>query len=141
MKKIKNFGKKIWYYVQLIDGLWSVPLGLLLITLVGYLFASIFGYTTGFYEPSVIQGLFIAVTLVIGVVNGVTLGMYFTFRGIFKWFYGEHRKNPETGKLEILNQSKIEWESFITPWQKFKLFFCVFFLLLAAMLVTLRMII
>lgn len=120
--------KKLFYYLQLIDGVWSVPLGFFLFYFSGIVLSVIFGYTTGFYDPAFIQPLFLAATVVIGATNIAVGGLYFTFRGLYRYLYG-YRKDGKT-----ISQSKEDWKN-IKIWQRFIIAFGVFFCFLAATVV------
>ena len=113
--------KQLKFLLQLFDGIWSVPLAFALFWLCGIMLQNIFGYTTGVYDPSFIQPLLLSGAIVIGVTNLSVLGLYFTFRGLFRFFYGYKKEG------EILNESKQIWQN-ITSWQKYLLAFSVFFL-------------
>ena len=58
--------KRIKFLLQLIDGLWSVPLGFFVFFASGLLLSSIFGVATGQYDMAFIQPLFLAGTIVVG---------------------------------------------------------------------------
>lgn len=140
VEKIKIIGKKAFYYIQLIDGIWSVPLGFFLFFMCGYLLSLFFGYTVGFYDPSFIQPLFLAATVVIGATNVAVGGLYFTFRGLYRYLYGERRIDKETGKKYIVNYSKKDWENLLV-WQRYLLaFFVFFFFVLATIIVYLKLV-
>lgn len=134
MQKIKTVLKKIWFYLQLVDGIWSVPLGFFLFFMCGYVLSFIFGYTTGFYDPSFIQPLFLAATIVIGASNVAVGGLYFTFRGLYRYLYGQRRTDRETGEKYIVNYSKNEWKT-LKPWQRYFVTLSVFFFYVAATIV------
>lgn len=126
--------KKIWYYLQLVDGVWSVPLGFFLFFMCGYVLSLFFGYTVGFYDPSFIQPLFLAATIVIGATNVAIGGLYFTFRGLYKYLYGGYYPDKKTGEKRRINYSKRDWLN-LTIWQRFVIAFSVFFLFLAATII------
>lgn len=132
--KIKSIAKKALYYIQLVDGIWSVPLGFFLFFICGYVLSLFFGYTVGFYDPSFIQPLFLAATIVIGATNVAIGGLYFTFRGLYKYLYGQRKMNEETGEKYTLNYSKKDWKKLLV-WQRFIIAFFVFFFFLAATII------
>ena len=68
--------KRIKFLLQLIDGLWSVPLGFLFFGS-GLLLSSVFGMAVGQYDMAFIQPLFLAGTIVVGATNVAVLGLYF----------------------------------------------------------------
>lgn len=124
--------KKLKYFLQHIDGIWSVPLAFFIFWFVGLAITSLFGYGTGTYDPGFIQPLFLASTVVIGATNVTVWGMYFTFRGLYRYLYGE---KDAAGTLR--NYSKENWIK-LTPWQRFivaySVFFCFFFAILLVFL-------
>jgi hypothetical protein len=122
--------KKIKYYLQLIDGVWSVPLAFGAFWFIGVGMQTLFGYETGFYDVAFIQPLFLAAAVVIGATNIAVGGIYFTFRGLYRFLYGE--KNKQTG--EIVNYSKYNWKS-LTSWQRFLITLFVFFYYVTATIV------
>lgn len=121
--------KKIKYYLQLIDGVWSLPLLFTFFWFTGVFLQAIFGYTTGFYDTSIIQPLFLAVGIVVGATNFAVWGMYFTFRGLYRYLYGE--KNEDGS---IVNYSKLNWLK-LTSWQRYTVAFCVFFYYVTAIII------
>lgn len=131
---LKKVIKKAFYYIQLVDGIWSVPLGFFLFFLCGYVLSMFFGYTTGFYDPSFIQPLFLAATIVIGATNVAIGGLYFTFRGLYKYLYGGYYPDKKTGKKKRINFSKLDLKK-LEPWQRIFIAFSVFFLFLAATII------
>jgi hypothetical protein len=114
--------KKIRYFLEQFDGVWSIPLTILGFWLIG-LTIQFFDVTAGSYDLAFFQPLFLAVGIVVGAVNAAIIGMYFTFRGIYRFFYGYKDENGD-----IINQSKEEWKGLL-PWQKFAFSFFVFYFL------------
>jgi hypothetical protein len=112
--------KKIKHFLQQYDGIWSVPLAFMGFWLLG-ITLQFFDMSAGSYDIAFIQPLALAMAIVIGATNAAVLGLYFTFRGIFRFLYGSH---DESGKL--INKSKDEWEN-LTAFQKFGISFMVFF--------------
>lgn len=121
--------KKIKFWLQHIDGIWSVPLSFLLFWITGLVLTSVLGYGTGTYDPGFIQPLFLATAIVIGATNVAVLGVYFTFRGIYRYLYGE-RKNEGYW----INYSKKDWLK-LTVWQRMIMGFGVFFYYVSAVIV------
>ncbi len=103
--------KKLKFILQHIDGIWSVPLVFLLFWFAGIFLQSVFGYGVGAYDPSFIQPLFLAGAVVIGATNFAIGGLYFTFRGIYKYLYGQKQINRDTKQEERINFSKIDWKN------------------------------
>ncbi|HUM50477.1 MAG TPA: hypothetical protein PK431_01635 [Chitinophagales bacterium] len=114
--------KKLFYFIQLIDGVWSVPLGFFIFFFVGLLLSTAFGMAVGQYDLAFIQPLFLAGTVVVGATNMSTIGLYFTFRTIFKYLYGDFKNGS------IHNQSKLDFHN-LSNLQKLcvSLFLFVFF--------------
>lgn len=80
--------KKIIYYLQLLDGIWTVPLGFFIFFFVGLILSSVFGLAVGQYDMAFIQPLFLAGTIVVGATNMAVWGLFFTFKGLYKYLYG-----------------------------------------------------
>ena len=116
--------KRIKYLLQLIDGLWSVPLGFFIFFGSGLFLSSVFGMAVGQYDMAFIQPLFLAGTIVVGATNVAVLGLYFTFRTIFYYLYGRVENKV------IINISKSDFET-LKPIQKIcvSLFLFLFFVL------------
>ena len=116
--------KRIKFLLQLIDGLWSVPLGFFIFFGSGLLLSSVFGMAVGQYDMAFIQPLFLAGTIVVGATNIAVLGLYFTFRTIFYYLYGRVENKV------IINISKSDFET-LKPIQKIcvSLFLFLFFVL------------
>jgi hypothetical protein len=131
----RSFWKKFKWFIQQYDGVWSVPLAFFAFYFVGLALTSLFGYGTGFYDPAFIQPLFLAGAVVIGATNMATVGIYFTFRGLFRYLYGFRNKE---GIFE--NQSKTDWKE-LKVWQRFIVaFFSFFFFVVAIITVYLKMV-
>lgn len=106
--------KKLSYYLQLFDGIWSVPVGFFMFFFVGLLLSTAFGMAVGQYDLAFIQPLFLAGTVVVGATNMGTLGLYFTFRELFKYLYG----NPTVRyQGKTFNKSKEDFYK-LTPKQR-----------------------
>lgn len=113
--------KKLKFLLQHIDGIWSLPVAFFIFWFVGSGLLSVFGYGTGTYDPGLLQAFFLATFIVIGATNVVVWGLYFNFRILYKFMYGE--RDPE-GK--IINYSKNKWKS-LTSWQQYVVCLFVFF--------------
>ena len=116
--------KRIKFLLQLVDGLWSVPLGFFIFFGSGLFLSSVFGMAVGQYDMAFIQPLFLAGTIVVGATNIAVLGLYFTFRTIFYYLYGRVENKV------IINISKSDFET-LKPIQKIcvSLFLFLFFVL------------
>ena len=97
--------KKLKYLLLLVDGIWSVPLGFLAFFFVGLLLSTAFGMAVGQYDLAFIQPLFLAGTVVVGATNMAVLGLYFTFREVFRYLYGEFVEDA------IFNRSKEDFNA------------------------------
>jgi len=131
--------KKLIYYLQLFDGLWSVPLGFFIFFLVGLVLSSFFGMAVGSYDLAFIQPLFLAGTIVIGATNMATLGLMFTFRELFRYLYGR-RSKLKNSSLNYYNLSKEDFYN-LNPLQRLcvSLFLFLFFIL-AILIVFLKLV-
>ena len=126
--------KKIKYLLQHIDGIWSVPVGFFVFFFIGLLLSSVFGMAVGGYDMAFIQPLALAGTIVIGATNMAIGGLYFTFRGIYKYLYGYKENN------EILNYSKLDFQ-LLTPIQRICItFISLYFFLLSIIIVYLNLV-
>lgn len=98
--------KKLLHFLQLRDGIWSVPLTIAAFWLIGIILQAVFGYGTGSYDPAFIQPLLLAATVVIFATNLANVGLWFNFRGIHRYLYGY---KDENGKW--INPSKEDWKA------------------------------
>lgn len=121
--------KKLKYWLQHVDGIWSVPLTFLIFWLIGLLLQALGGYGVGTYDPAFIQPLFLAIAIVIGATNAAIYGVNFTFRGIYRYLYGE--RNEEGQRV---NYSKNDWLK-LNAWKRYLIAFGVFFYYVSAVLV------
>jgi len=119
---MKTTSKKIKYFLEQFDGIWSIPMTIFGFWLIG-LTIQFFDMTAGSYDLAFFQPLFLAVGIVVGAVNFTIIGMYFTFRGIYRFFYGYKDENGA-----VINHSKEEWQKLL-PWQKFAFSFLLFYFL------------
>jgi hypothetical protein len=133
-KKLINNWKKIKYFLEKYDGIWSIPLSISIFYFSGYILSEVFGTQTGTYDPGFIQPLFLSATIVIGAVNVGVIGLYFTIRGFHNFIYGKKDKNSVT------NQAKVDWVK-LTPWERFKItLFSLAFLIALVIIVYLKLI-
>ena len=112
--------KKTLRWLSLYDGVWSVPFAFLGFWLVGLLLQFL-DVSAGSYDIAFVQPLFLAIAVVIGATNAAVGGMWFTFRGLFRFFYGYTDDNGQ-----YVNKSKEEFQK-LQPWQKFAFSFGVFY--------------
>jgi hypothetical protein len=114
---MKNL-KKIKHWLLLWDGVWSIPLALLMFVLSGTIIQWFFAdplfpeNSPGFYDPSFIQAAFFASAMQVFLNFTAWLGLYFNFRGMWKYFVG---KLTETGETE--NKSHADFLK-LTSWQR-----------------------
>jgi len=123
-----NMRKRLKIFLQLYDGVWSVPLAFLSFWFLGVSLASL-GMATGVYDISFIQPLLLAAAIVIGASNIAIGGLFFTFRGLYRFLYGQ--RNPDG---EFVNFSKIKWKSLL-PWHQFIVSLSVFFFFFWAVII------
>jgi hypothetical protein len=121
--------KKFLHFLQLRDGIWSIPVAIFLFWIVGILLEYFFGFGTGSYDPAFIQPLFLAVIITLGATNAANIGLWFNFRGIHRYLYGY--KN-DTGKW--INQSKDDWQK-INPLYRLLLTLFVLFFFIALVVI------
>ncbi len=120
--------KKFYYYLQHVDGIWSVPVTIASFWLAGSILQAVGGYGTGSYDLAFVQPLFLAIGIVIGATNAAIGGLYFTFRGLYRYLYGGKKDGEER------NYSKENWQQ-LTPWQRYVIAFGVFFYYVSAVIV------
>lgn len=108
------------YWLQLADGVWSVPLSFLAFWFLGVTLSAL-NMATGVYDISFIQPLLLAAAIVIGATNIAIGGLWFTFRGLYRFLYGQRQNSGE-----LVNFSKIKWKN-LTSWQQFAISLLVFF--------------
>ena len=115
---MRNLLKSIKYRLQLFDGLWSIPLAFLAFMYGGYLSSAYFG------DPLIsiqyLQQVLMAAMILVFANFVVFLGINFNFRQLQKDFYSK----------ELRYYAKAQ----LTPWQKIKLYFAVYFGLLVSFL-------
>lgn len=118
--------KKFKFYLQLYDAIWSFPLAVAAFIIVGLFLQSHFvspsdGHSaSGFYDPIFLQVAFYASCIQVFVNFTVWLGMYFNFRGLWRYIIGHVSTNGE-----VKNDSKSDFLN-ITSWQRLSLSLFVF---------------
>ena len=115
-------------FLEKFDGIWSVPLAFLGFWFIGVVLQFL-DISSGSYDLAFVQPLFLATGVIIGAVNVSILGMYFTFRGLYRYIYGY---TDDEGN--IINQSKEDFKG-LTPWQKFIISFLPFYFLVALIVI------
>src|SRR6185436_7177114 len=121
--------KRILYFFQQFDGIWSVPLTFFMYWLVGIILTGIFGYSTGTYDLGFIQPLFLAAAVVIGATNFAVVGIYFTLRSIYRYIYGRKDSHVHT-----VNHSKEDFKT-MKPVYKVLISLFVLFYYITAILI------
>jgi len=116
---MKTIWKKLKYYFQMVDGIWSVPLLFFLFWITGVFLQTVFGYTVATYDLSFIQPLFLAIAVTLGATNGTIFILRFNFKGIYNWFYGYKDKQG------VYQRPAVESWKEVLPWQKFSIFLFV----------------
>lgn len=113
--------KKLKHWLLLYDGIWSIPLALLMFVLCGTVIQWFFAdplypeNTPGFYDPSFIQAAFFASAMLVFVNFAAWLGLYFNFRGVWRYYAGKF--NPDN---TMVNESKTDFLK-LKSWQKISL--------------------
>jgi hypothetical protein len=115
--------KKLLYYLQLFDGVWSIPIAFLGFFVAGSLSLQFFGdplISTEYIQMMILAGLVLVFANFM-----VFLGAMFNFRGLQKFFYSKELKE------KIIN---------LSVWERVKLYLVVYFGLLSAFLIILWLI-
>ncbi len=121
---------KIKYWLQLWNGVWSVPLAFLLFILFGIFLQTCYDGGVGFYDPSFWQAALLSAGefFFFNLVSYLTL--YFCFRKLWRYFKGT---KDVRGVVE--NKSKEDFEN-LNPWQKLVLLvflYCFFITVLVSL--------
>jgi hypothetical protein len=130
----KSFLKKLKFYLQHADGIWSVPMAFLLFWFAGIALQHFGGFGVGTYDPGFIQPLFLAIAIVTGATNAAIFLVYFNFRGLYRYLYGEKRERREGNGPLLINYSKIDWLK-LKVWQRYLVAFGVFFYYVSAVII------
>lgn len=129
--------KKLIFWLQHADGIWSVPLIIAFFWLAGNILQAVGGYGTGSYDLAFVQPLLLAIGIVVGATNAAIWGVFFTFRGLYRYMYGQRKYDAPGGRI---NYSKIDWLK-LTVWQRYLVAFgCFFFFVAAILLVYLKLV-
>ena len=103
--------KKILYYLQKYDGVWSIPVAFLAFFLAGKYSYEYFG--DALISTEYLQHVFLASLILIFANFVVFLGINFNFRSLQRYFYSEEIKR------DVVNN--------LTTWQRIKLYIFVYF--------------
>jgi hypothetical protein len=126
--------KKIKFLLEKYDGVWSVPLAFFAFWFIGVVL-QFFSITAGSYDLAFIQPLFLATSVVIGAVNIAIAGLFFNFRGLYRYLYGYKNENGA-----VINESKNDFKN-LQPWQRFFIaLFPLFFLVALIAIVYMKLI-
>lgn len=100
-----------------------------LFVLLAYLGQYIFGAAVGFYDPAFWQAALLAAGEVILFNLVIWLGLYFNFRGVFRYYVGEVKGD------KVVNLSKEDFGR-LEPWQRISvlLFLYSFYLVVLVVL-------
>jgi hypothetical protein len=116
--------KVLLYRLQLWDGIISIPLAYLFFIVTTEMLQKYYSYidvdgnlttTVGAYNPEILQAVIYSAFVIVAFSMVANAGIYFTFRGLFKYFYS--RLSPIR---EDFKQMKL--------WLRVTLFFFVYFL-------------
>ena len=116
--------KKVLRFLQMFDGVWSIPLAFCLFLVAGTYSAEYFG--DGLISTEYIQQVILASLIMVFANFVVFLGINLNFRGLQRYFYS---RDAKTG---------LEYSA--TPWQRIVLYLVVYFGLLLFFLLTLWLI-
>ena len=125
---MNNKFRKFLFHLQLWDGIWSIFLGGLLFIICGASIQHFFaspddpGAAPGFYDPSFLQAAIYASFIQVCINTAMTLGLYLSFRGLFRYIYGKKKER------EVINQSKADLEA-LKPIQRLVFVSTVYILL------------
>jgi hypothetical protein len=111
---IKKTISKVWHWLQLWDGVWSIPLAIFSFIAFGIAGSAFFGAGFGFYSPELFQAAIYVAALMVIFNFSIWLGIYFNFRKVFYYY---------------LFESKADFKT-LSSWQKISLLlflYCFFF--------------
>jgi hypothetical protein len=114
---MRKIFKKAKFLLSLYDGVWSIPLALVMFIGSGLLIQRFFTDPStpesapGFYDPSFIQAAFYTSFICVFINFTVWMGMYFNFRGVWRYFVGKKKGTV------VQNLSKDDFTN-ITAWQR-----------------------
>jgi hypothetical protein len=118
-----NALKSLRYKLQLIDGLWSIPLAFLVFALSGT--ASVAYFNDAIISTEYIQYIVLAALVMVFANFVVFLGIRFNFRALQREIYNK--------------EVKYEINTYLTTWQKVLLYLCLYAFYFAAYLYILHM--
>jgi hypothetical protein len=114
------------FYLQLWDGIWSIPLAIVAVVGIGFGIQLFYTDPTdmgqnapGFWDPVFFQTMFYVAAIQVFVNFIVWLGMYFNFRGLFRYFKGVKQANS------VVNKSKEDFLN-LKAWQRLVLLLFVY---------------
>ena len=108
-----SFWSKIKFFIQLRDWVWSVPIFTIGFFIFGKLVHWAFGYEWGFYDPAFIQPAVGAIGVVLIALNGAVFIVYFYFRTLHRYWFGQHKPDEKI----VVNYSIDDFKS-LQGWQR-----------------------
>jgi hypothetical protein len=118
-----NAFKSLRYKLQLIDGLWSIPLAFLVFAISGTV--SVAYFNDAIISTEYIQYIVLAALVMVFANFVVFLGIRFNFRALQREIYNK--------------EVKYEINTYLTTWQKVLLYLCLYAFYFAAYLYILHM--
>jgi hypothetical protein len=119
----RNGFKSLRYKLQLIDGLWSIPLAFLVFAISGTV--SVAYFNDAIISTEYIQYIVLAALVMVFANFVVFLGIRFNFRALQREIYNK--------------EVKYEINTYLTTWQKVLLYLCLYAFYFAAYLYILHM--
>ena len=107
-------------FLKKFDGLWAMPLAFFVFALAGFLIQYFSDGQSGAYDLAFLQPIFLSITIVIGTVNAVVWGMYFTFKDLHQQIYSKKGR-------EQFNELRVHQKLYIALIVFFILFFSIIF--------------
>lgn len=120
--------QRVTYRLNLWNGLWSIPLALVLFILLGVLGQYFFGEGVGFYDPAFWQAAILAAGEFLFFNTIAFFTLYFCFRHIWKYY--------KANSYDIVEHKATEDFNNLTPWQKLVLFlflYCFFIVVMVSL--------
>jgi hypothetical protein len=127
--------KKLKHFLSLWDGVWSIPLSIFIFFAIGFIGQSFFGQVVGFYDPSIWQTVFLAIGIMLAFNFAAWLGLWFNFRGVFRYFVGQKKEDGS-----ITNRSKEDAKN-LTPWQRLLISLLLYLFYMLLLVLVLRLLI
>jgi hypothetical protein len=117
---MKITAKKLKFYLQHLDFVWSLPLAWGVTMFLWYFSDSLFG-TIGRFDPAFIFPIFHAMAIMTAA-NAIAIGaLYFNFRGAYVYIFGYCKDGT------WINPSKLDFQ-LLKPWQKIFIVLFLYFI-------------